>query len=106
LWTQPLYERFTPVERAELDTGIGVYPNRALLKADLCAMGIDSPEMLARTVDVTHPLVRKHSHTGRSALLLNENWLKGIVGMDDDEARPYLESLYRQLDECPLRYEQ
>lgn len=42
---------------------------------------------------VVHPIVRTHPETGRKAIYINPIRIDGIVGMDDDEALPLLETL-------------
>jgi alpha-ketoglutarate-dependent taurine dioxygenase len=44
-------------------------------------------------VEVTHPLVRRHSATGAPSLYLDLDRALGIVGLDDAEGRPLLQSL-------------
>lgn len=42
---------------------------------------------------VIHPLVRTHGETGREAIYVNPIRIERILGMDDEEALPLLESL-------------
>jgi taurine dioxygenase len=45
-----------------------------------------TPEEIAETPDVEHPLVRTHPVTGRKSLYLNPNRLDRIVGLKRDES--------------------
>ncbi|QQS10700.1 MAG: TauD/TfdA family dioxygenase [Rhodospirillales bacterium] len=52
-----------------------------------------TPQEIAETPDVIHPLVRTHPETGRRALYLNFNRLDHIVGMPRDESDALLDEL-------------
>jgi taurine dioxygenase len=45
-----------------------------------------SPQQLAETPDIAHPIVRTHPYTGRKSLYVTAGECIGIVGMPDDEA--------------------
>jgi taurine dioxygenase len=51
-------------------------------------------EQLARTPDVTHPMVRVHPDTGREGLYVNKGTVKGIVGMESEEAKRLIDRLF------------
>jgi taurine dioxygenase len=59
---------------------------------------------------VEHPVVCRHPDTGRKLLYVNTNFTSHIVGLDDDDSRDLLASLYRQAHtiehQCRFRWQQ
>lgn len=53
-----------------------------------------TPDELAKTPDVAHPLVRIHPVTGRPSLLLGSMMISGIVGLGAAEAAALLAELH------------
>jgi taurine dioxygenase len=61
-------------------------------------------EQLARTPDVTHPMIRIHPMSGRRSLYLGGNCLAGLDGIDDAEAWPYLDGLFAHATQPAFQY--
>lgn len=99
-----LYDSFDGEFREFINGLVGIFPNRAVLKADLDAMGLQSREMLDRTVDAVHPTARVHPYTGRHALIVNEMWMSGIAGMSEQAAELVLQDLVDRVESSPCRY--
>ncbi len=60
-----------------------LYPHRPRLTA----------EQLAKVPATVHPVVRKHSGTGQSALFIAKDLVSGIVGMDAVKARELIDEM-------------
>ncbi|WP_421996425.1 TauD/TfdA dioxygenase family protein [Reyranella sp.] len=59
---------------------------------------------LARTPDVTHPMIRIHPMSGRRSLYLGGNCLAGLAGVEDSEAWPYLDRLFAHATQPAFQY--
>jgi len=63
-----------------------------------------TPEQIARTPDVAHPLVRIHPATGREGLYLNKETCIGITGLPQDEGLRLVERLFNFAQEPRFVY--
>tara|TARA_R110000824_G_scaffold155226_6_gene327822 strand:+ start:119320 stop:120174 length:855 start_codon:yes stop_codon:yes gene_type:complete len=63
-----------------------------------------SDELKAANPDVLHPLIRTHPANGRKALWVSTGTVKGIVGMDDDEAQKLIDELIEFVTEDRFVY--
>lgn len=61
-----------------------------------------SEEMKAANPDVCHPLVRTHPADGRKALWVSTGTVKGIVGMQDEEAQALIDELVEFVTSDPF----
>lgn len=100
-----LYRGLDENRRRQVDAAVGFYPNQRILRGELEALGIEDPQMLAAAVDATHPLVRHHAETGDPALILNEQWLRQVVGMSAAGSGALLADLSKAIEECDACYE-
>lgn len=93
-----VYEALPEATRRQLDSMKAVHAYdtpRALNRPSA-----RTPQEIAETPDVVHPLVRTHPQTGRKALYLNFNRLDRIVGLSRTESDALLDAL-QALAELP-----
>ena len=72
--------------RGRIEERRGRYPCREIGLREMRLAGIPEDEQrskLGSLRDLHHPIVRRHPHTGRKALYLNQQWLEGF---EDDPA--------------------
>ena len=68
----------------------------AKVQSRVMSLGLNkplTPEQLAQTPPVVHPLVRAHPETGRKSLFLSPGFTTGIVGMTPEESAALLDFL-------------
>lgn len=68
----------------------------AKVQSHVMSLGLNrplTPEQLAKTPPVVHPLVRAHPETGRKSLFLSPGFTTGIVGMTPEESAALLDFL-------------
>ena len=64
-----------------------------------------TPEEIAESPDVIHPLVRTHPETGKKGLYMNLNRVDRIVGMDRAESDALLDELEAWINQDRFHYE-
>jgi taurine dioxygenase len=97
------YETLSPAMQKLVESLEGIYDFGFYLRFNT-GLQQETPqeqaERLAQYPSVVHPIVRVHPETGRKALYVGA-FLKGLVGMTDEEARPLID----YLDGHATRYE-
>lgn len=87
------YDALPEEERARFKQLQIVHSYRHMYEAQARSKPL-TPEQLARTPDVVHPMVRVHPDTGREGLYINKGTVKGIVGMESEEAKRLIDRLF------------
>lgn len=84
----------------------GNYPCRQIYIDDLNQMGlIPEEDVIANLKNLKHPLVKTHPLSKNKALYLNEDWLKGIDGLSQNESDELLTYLYKfSTQDCYLYF--
>lgn len=101
--TYAAYETLPDTERERLRAMRGLHSYRYMhgKRNDVAPL---TQAQLARTPDVTHPLVRTHPMTGRKSLYLGGNCLAGLQGVDDAEAWPFLKEMFAHATKPEFQY--
>ncbi len=86
------YEKLPVARKADLAKLQTVFSYRKLHREEGYAVPL-TPEQLARTPDVIHPLVRTHPFTGQQVLYLGSNEVAGFVGLETKEATKLMADL-------------
>jgi taurine dioxygenase len=63
-----------------------------------------TPEHLAKTPPVAHPVFRTHPVTGRKCIYVTEGECTGVEGLSDDEALPLISRLHEHLISPRFQY--
>ena len=87
------YDALPDEEKARLKKLHIVHSYRTMYEAQARSKPLTA-EQLARTPDVVHPMVRVHPDTGREGLYINKGTVKGIIGMDNEEAKRLIDRLF------------
>jgi taurine dioxygenase len=68
--------------------------HKYLSRRNVAKVAIRTPEEEAQTPDVSHPLIRTISETGRQALYINPNRIDHIEGLDNAQSDALLDEVY------------
>jgi taurine dioxygenase len=93
--TAAAYDDLAPEMKRKLDGKKAVHSYGRRRRPEGSPRAKQPKEVLDKTPDVAHPIVRKHPKTGRKALYVFEGECVGIEGMPDSEAVPLIEQLTR-----------
>jgi taurine dioxygenase len=99
------YDNLSPVmQEVVADLELDLHPGPNFEATTRRVYGDDVYERVAAEfAGAVHPLVRTHPVTGRPALYLCGAYIRGIVGLHDDEAAPLLRVLRSRLDDPNLQ---
>lgn len=87
------WEKLDEAEKARLRRLRGVYSYSKLYSKRTNVPPL-TPDQLARTPDVVHPLVRMHPHTGRETMYINKDDCIGVEGYPAAEGVALVEKLF------------
>lgn len=87
------YSALTPERRAELDGLVLHHSYQHFMATRQYGRMALSDELKRENPDVFHPLIRTHPADGRKALWASTGTVKGIVGMDTEEALRLVDEL-------------
>jgi len=101
------YDALAPDIKARLDGKRSTHSYLAKMNARKAAVGLTreiTPEHLARTPPVAHPIFRTHPVTGRKCIYVTEGECTGIDGMAEAEALPLISGLHQHLVDARFQY--
>jgi len=101
------YDALAPDVKARLDGKRSAHSYLAKMNARRAAVGLTrevTPEHLAKTPPVAHPMFRTHPITGRKCIYVTAGECTGIDGMAESEALPLISQLHRHLIDPKFQY--
>jgi len=101
------YDALAPEIRARLDGKRSTHSYLAKMNARKAAVGLTrevTPEHLAKTPPVAHPIFRTHPITGRKCIYVTEGECTGIDGMAEADALPLISELHQHLIDRKFQY--
>ena len=101
------HDALAPEIRARLEGRRSTHSYLAKMIARKEAVGLTrevTPEHLAKTPPVAHPVFRTHPVTGRKCIYVTEGECTGIEGMAESEALPLISQLHRHLISPRFQY--
>jgi taurine dioxygenase len=101
------YDALAPQLKSRLAAKRSTHSYLAKMNARKAAVGLTreiTPEHLAKTPPVAHPIFRTHPVTGRKCIYVTEGECTGIDGMAEAEALPLISELHRHLIDPRFQY--
>jgi taurine dioxygenase len=101
------YDALAPEIRARLDGKRSTHSYLAKMNARKAAVGLTreiTPEHLAKTPPIAHPIFRTHPVTGRKCIYVTDGECTGIDGMAEAEALPLISELHWHLIDPQFQY--
>lgn len=101
------YDALAPQLKARLAGKRSTHSYLAKMTARKAAVGLTreiTPEHLAKTPPVAHPIFRTHPVTGRNCIYVTEGECTGIDGMAKAEALSLISELHRHLIDTRFQY--
>jgi len=101
------YDALAPDFKARLDGKRSTHSSLAKMSARRAAVGLTreiTPEHLAKTPPVAHPVFRTHPVTGRKCIYVTEGECTSINGMAESDALPLISELHRHLVDPKFQY--
>lgn len=87
------YDALSDERKAQLDDLVLHHSYKYFMETREFGRAKLSEEMIRDNPDVYHPLIRTHPADGRKALWVSTGTVRGIVGMEDEEAAKLIEEL-------------
>ena len=90
------YEALDDKTKSLVEDAVAIhnYKHRYMMMAEGGRRPEPTKEQLAEWVDVEHPIVLRHPHSGRKALFVNEGFTVAVKGLEKEQSDALLAQLY------------